>query len=348
MARNSGTAALVLLALWASPYTTGQPAPPTEPPSAAPEAAFGKGYYIYPKNGQTQQQQWADRYACDNWSKSQSGFDPARPGGGVPPQESAMRREQYRRAMTACLEAHGYGVEAAPQSPQPPPASLPATETAAAAPPVRPRVESSWSAGPELKYHPLSMTVQAGYVLTEGALKPTLDDGGTVGLGLRWFPTSQLPLGLRIDGSYSRFEETLASLNQVATATGTNVVFGHQEVYGGDADVQLDLAHRSTRYKMYLFGGFGWYRQYTVFKQQLAGQPGFICGYYYGCGYGYIGEIVPVERSTTAWERSWNAGFGAEFALDDPLTFFIEARYLRIAPYGSNTAFIPISVGLRF
>jgi hypothetical protein len=36
------------------------------------------------------------------------------------------------------------------------------------------------------------------------------------------------------------------------------------------------------------------------------------------------------------------------FALQDPVTLFVEARYLRLRPSGSNVSFIPIRVGLRF
>jgi hypothetical protein len=51
------------------------------------------------------EQQSADRYECHSWSKSQTGFDPTRPEGGVPPEQNSAKREEYRRAMTACLEA---------------------------------------------------------------------------------------------------------------------------------------------------------------------------------------------------------------------------------------------------
>ena len=68
-------------------------------------------FYIYPKNGQTPDQQSADRFECYRWSKTQTGFDPAQSGGGVPADQSGAKREQYRRAMTACLEARGYSVK---------------------------------------------------------------------------------------------------------------------------------------------------------------------------------------------------------------------------------------------
>jgi hypothetical protein len=81
---------------------------PGAPPGAAPPA---EGFYIYPKNGQTQEQQAADQYECHSWAKTQTGFDPTQQGGGVAPGDTGSRREQYQRAMTACLEARGYSVK---------------------------------------------------------------------------------------------------------------------------------------------------------------------------------------------------------------------------------------------
>jgi Outer membrane protein beta-barrel domain len=315
-------------------------------PAAAPAAGVGQDLSITPKNGQTQEQQWADRYACHGWSKSQSGYDPTRAGGGVAPEEVASRREQYQRAMTACLEARGYSVRyAAPAPPlaAPAPGAAPVVVPPSAPPPRWQPVRSA--AYPELNYHPLLVQLDGGYVLTEGSLKPLLHDGGTVGLGLTWFPTSALPLGLRVDASYSRFDETQYSRALESAATGTDVAFGHQDLYGGDADVQLDLAHRSSRMKMYLFGGFGRYRERTVFKQ-VTYQQGQGCTLY--CGTVYFPVFSTVQPSTSDWLNAWNAGFGMEFPISDPGSFFIEARYLRISPYGANNAFVPIVLGLRF
>jgi hypothetical protein len=53
------------------------------------------------------EQQSADRYECHNWAKQQTGFDPTRSTGGVEPDDSAAKHEQYRRALRACLEGRG-------------------------------------------------------------------------------------------------------------------------------------------------------------------------------------------------------------------------------------------------
>lgn len=76
-----------------------------QPATTVPDDLF-----IYPKNGQSQEQQSADRYECHAWARGQTGFDPTEPRGGVAASETASRRADYQRAMTACLEARGYSV----------------------------------------------------------------------------------------------------------------------------------------------------------------------------------------------------------------------------------------------
>src|ERR1700692_4003529 len=77
---------------------------PSAPPDNPQQALI-----IYPKNGQSKDQQAADQYECHTWAKGQTGFDPTQPGGG---QEggAAMSRSNYNRAMSACLQARGYQV----------------------------------------------------------------------------------------------------------------------------------------------------------------------------------------------------------------------------------------------
>jgi hypothetical protein len=90
----------------------------TPPPGAPPPGTPGGGpntgaedFFIYPKNGQSDAQQAADRYECHRWAATQTGFDPTQPSGGVPPQQASQKRADYRRAMSACLEARGYTVK---------------------------------------------------------------------------------------------------------------------------------------------------------------------------------------------------------------------------------------------
>jgi hypothetical protein len=87
--------------------------PPTE------IANVGGGYdsgnndqlYIYPKQGQSEQQQAQDRYECHRWGVSQTNFDPTLPQQNLSVSEQNSKRLDYRRAMKACLEGRGYSVQ---------------------------------------------------------------------------------------------------------------------------------------------------------------------------------------------------------------------------------------------
>ncbi len=67
--------------------------------------------FIYPKNGQSSQQQETDRYECHRWAVKQSGFDPTLAGGGVPAESAWEKRNAYFKADAACLEGRGYVVK---------------------------------------------------------------------------------------------------------------------------------------------------------------------------------------------------------------------------------------------
>ncbi|MCW8891966.1 MAG: DUF6515 family protein [Deltaproteobacteria bacterium] len=67
--------------------------------------------FVYPKQGQSEQQQATDRYECHNWARQQTDFDPTQPGGGVDADQNTSKRAEYNRAMKACLEARGYSVQ---------------------------------------------------------------------------------------------------------------------------------------------------------------------------------------------------------------------------------------------
>jgi len=87
----------------------GDPSRTESSSSAAP--ASQADLFIYPKNGQSEEQQSKDRYECHSWASSQSGFDPTQPLGGVDQSQAAAKRADYQRAQTACLEARGYSVK---------------------------------------------------------------------------------------------------------------------------------------------------------------------------------------------------------------------------------------------
>jgi Family of unknown function (DUF6515) len=85
--------------------------PPGDDNAAQTQAPPSDDVFIYPKNGQSEEQQAKDKYECHKWASDQSGFDPTQSGGGVPADQSDSRREAYQRAMGACLDGRGYSVK---------------------------------------------------------------------------------------------------------------------------------------------------------------------------------------------------------------------------------------------
>jgi opacity protein-like surface antigen len=333
---SKSTRAIPILLL-AAPLGLAQAQPPAAQPRVAQTAARDE-LFIEPKNGQTREQQWADRYSCDTWSKNQSGLDSTQAAAGGA--ENASRRDQYRRAMTACLEAHGYTVRFG--APPPPPAPV-QSQVLPPPPPSPPYyVVHSPAQFPDFKYHPIAVQIEGGHTITQGDAAKAIDDGWNAGVGLTWFPTSALPLGLRLDGSYSRFQETNQSLSQASQAAGTNVSFGHEDLYGGDLDLELDLK-MGSHVREYFFGGVGRYREHTTFEQVSFGPA---CSFH--CFPAFFRGVSTVAESTSGWLNSWNAGMGFEFALADRTSFFIDARYQRLSPASKMAEFVPIRVGLRF
>ena len=62
--------------------------------------------FVYPRRGQTEQQQSKDEYECHRWAAGQTGYDPTRPNPG-----EISKRADYQRAMGACLDGRGYTVK---------------------------------------------------------------------------------------------------------------------------------------------------------------------------------------------------------------------------------------------
>jgi len=76
----------------------------------APATPVSIELFMYPKAGQTAEQQAKDRYECHRWAADQTGFDPTRAGGGADA-DSAAKRADYVRAQGACLEGRDYSVK---------------------------------------------------------------------------------------------------------------------------------------------------------------------------------------------------------------------------------------------
>jgi hypothetical protein len=66
----------------------------------------GNDLMVYPKNGQTADQQAKDRFECHQWAAGQSGYDPTTGAAAT-----GNKRNDYMRAQAACLEGRGYSVQ---------------------------------------------------------------------------------------------------------------------------------------------------------------------------------------------------------------------------------------------
>ena len=75
-------------------------------PTSAGQTQTGQ-LFVYPRQGQSPKQQADDRYACHSWAVDQTSYDPTKP----PIDASEAQRDNYRRAMSACLDGRGYTVK---------------------------------------------------------------------------------------------------------------------------------------------------------------------------------------------------------------------------------------------
>jgi hypothetical protein len=252
-----------------------------------------------------------------------------------------------------------YQYPSSQQSPPPPqyPSSTPAAPATTPPPPARQYGQPQWvhsestvsdskSNAYGFQYHPLVFHVDGGATITQRFSENYFNNGWNAGGGVTWYPTSQLPLGLRIDGTYNQFGLRNELLQQASQAFNTTVDRGTQKMWGGDADLELDL-HLSPYMRAYLLGGGGLYRQQTTYRN-TSYAPGFGCGFY-GCGPAYFRYTDIVARETSNWRFAPNAGFGLEFYLGPYTSFFAEARYMRLnSNDGLKWDYIPVKFGLRF
>ena len=70
--------------------------------------------YVYPSKGQTQEQQDRDKYECNQWAVSQSGFDPGNPSATSTSSQEAQGRAGGGAARGAAVGAVGGAIEGDP------------------------------------------------------------------------------------------------------------------------------------------------------------------------------------------------------------------------------------------
>jgi hypothetical protein len=90
-----------------SQYETVSPPPEIQGEAAASSPEASGTLIVYPKNGQTAEQQGKDKFECHRWAAGQTGFDPTEATGAG----ASGKRSDYFRAQAACLEGRGYTVK---------------------------------------------------------------------------------------------------------------------------------------------------------------------------------------------------------------------------------------------
>ena len=141
---------------------------------------------------------------------------------------------------------------------------------------------------------------------------------GWHGLAALSFVPEGWPVGIQFDGSYQQF-----ALDDAAAPIGFSDLKTRMLVGTGNVVFKFKTSEESTL-RPYLIGGVG------VYNLKLTGQddPGDILG----------------GGST---DFGINAGAGFDFKAGGA-GLFIEGRFHNIFTSGSNTRFIPITVGIRF
>ncbi len=93
--------------VWDEPRDGFVVVPKPEGAERAMQQATQGRLYVYPNEGQSDELQAKDRYACHLWAVSESGVDPT-----LEEQDyTNSEKSAYKRAITACLEGRGYTVK---------------------------------------------------------------------------------------------------------------------------------------------------------------------------------------------------------------------------------------------
>lgn len=151
--------------------------------------------------------------------------------------------------------------------------------------------------------------LKGGLSLPNGTAKDAFDDGYHGGLILS-YELPALPLGLRVDGDYHRFD-----------AKEFGGVSGRAEIFDGNAN--LVLGFKIIAVKPYVLAGYG------IYDLKITAEAGGI------------------SNSTSETKGGWNAGAGVALTFGK-VSVFVEGRYHEISLDGGTFKFIPVSVGILF
>lgn len=151
--------------------------------------------------------------------------------------------------------------------------------------------------------------LKGGASFPSGTAADAFDTGYHGGLVLS-YELPALPLGVRVDGDYHRFDS-----KEFAG------VSGRAEIFDGNAN--LVLGFRIIAVKPYILAGYG------LYDLKITAETG------------------GVSSSASQTKGGWNAGVGVALTLGK-VSIFVEGRYHEISLDGGTFKFAPVSVGILF
>ena len=169
-----------------------------------------------------------------------------------------------------------------------------------------------------------------GAALATGDFENGQTGGPHLGLQVGWDPID-IPVGLRLDGSYSHFD----TRNQFEQFASSPQIWQ----FGGDVKLRLPvISPWMRRFSVYGVGGLS----YNVFKDLVEVSEGTV----------FVGN-TPINNVTVAtvdndWhnEWGWNAGGGVQFGWGRT-NLFVESRYIRFNSR-ININQVPIVLGVSW
>lgn len=152
--------------------------------------------------------------------------------------------------------------------------------------------------------------LSGGVSTPTGDTSDVFDTGYHGGIVLN-YELPALPLGLRLDGDYRKFD------------TKSSIGSGSAEIFDGNANLVLGL--RIVFLKVYALAGAGFY------------------------SVKFSGAVGGISASGSQTDFGWNGGVGAAFVVGS-VSIFLEGRYheVTLANSAGKFKFIPVSAGVLF
>jgi opacity protein-like surface antigen len=207
----------------------------------------------------------------------------------------------------------------------------------------------------------------AGATITTGALNDHLGSGYNINFGITI--NANPKVGINAEYSFNGMGQKQISVTQPTPPVAGCPPGGCQNIttgpFSGDMNMQygdfnlvyrpMSKDQRSTVY--FVAGGGVYYRPIKVTTPGAGYVPGYCDPFWYYCS---PGGWVPVENiigSRSSTDFGIDFGGGLNVRMSDAASFYFEVRYHYIwgptftassTTYNSNSAFIPITLGIRF